>query len=114
MKIELQMRSLDRMSGLRGYVEQELKELQQGLSIECARVVLEQAREKSPACRASVWLVVPGPDLHAMASDHTPRAAWRKVQIELKRQIRERKAHRMLRLKGNLQLRGNPRGLTGA
>jgi ribosome-associated translation inhibitor RaiA len=110
MKIEMKMRSLDRINGLRGCVEQELKDLQRELSIESAHVVLEQEGAKSPSCRASVWLVIPGPDLHAAASDHTILAAWRKVHGELKRQIRERKSHRTLRLKAHLQLCGNPRG----
>ena len=113
MKIEMKMRSLDRINGLRGCVEQELKHLQQELSIECARVVLEQEGTRSPPCRASVWLVIPGPDLHAEASDHTILAAWRKVHGELKRQIRERKSHRSVHLKDQLQSCGNPWGMAG-
>ena len=110
MKIEMKMRSLDRINGLRGCVEQALQDLQRELPIECARVLLEQEGAKSPPCQASVCLVIPGPDLHATASDHTILAAWRKVQTELKRQIRERKSQRLVRLQGNLQLHGNSRG----
>ena len=110
MKIEMKMRSLDRITGLRSFVEQDLHGLQRELPIECAHIVLEQELEKSPRYRAAVLLVVPGPDLHAAASDHTILAAWRKTHAGLMRQIRERKSQRFVRQKINLQVRGSRGG----
>ena len=106
MKIELKMRGLDRTAGLRDFVGQELKDLQRDVSIECARIVLEQKTDEAPACHTSVWLVVPGPDLRAAACDHTILAAWKKTRADLVRQIRDRKSRRITRQKSNLKVRG--------
>jgi hypothetical protein len=40
------------------------------------------------------------------ASDHTLLAAWLKVSRDLKQQIKQRKARKAVRLKGNIHVRG--------
>jgi ribosome-associated translation inhibitor RaiA len=81
-----------------------LKQLQALTNIESAQIVLERQREDTPAFRARVVLVVPGPDFHAEAADFTLIAALRKTVENLKRQIRARQTRRQVRTKSNLQL----------
>lgn len=105
MKLELKTRSLGRIARLRDFVDQQLQDLRQELAITSAQVTLEQDTSRAPAFRATAVLMVPGPDLSAAGCDHTLVAAWLKVANELKRQIRERKARRVVRLKSNLRIR---------
>ena len=67
-------------------------------------MVLERHREDTPAFRAHVVLVVPGPDFHAEAADHTLAAALHKAMENLKRQIRARQTKRRANGKSNLPL----------
>jgi hypothetical protein len=53
---------------------------------------------------------VPGPDVHAAASDHTLLAAWRKLAGNLTKQFQQRTTRQQLRLKD----RGLCRKLAGA
>lgn len=103
MKVTVQhvfVRSTDAVDSL---VEDRILELSRGIEIEEARVRLEHQRESSPAFRARVHLVTPGPDVHAEARDHTLAAAIEKVMAELERRIHGRSARRMRRVKSNLQ-----------
>ena len=85
-------------------VQEQLSFLQKLTNIESAQVVLERQREDTPAFRAHVVLVVPGPDFHADAVDHTLAAALHKAVENLKGQIRVRQSKRRVRGKRNLQL----------
>lgn len=107
MRLEFKIIGLPRVEALRSFVAQELDEAGKEINIERARVVLEQQTETVPACRASVLLVVPGPDIHATGSDHTILAAWLKTRVELERRIKRRKGRRTTRHKSNLQLRAS-------
>ena len=68
-------------------VEEHLNHLQSLTDIEAAQMILERQWEGTPAFRARVVLVVPGPDYHADAVDHTLAAALHKAVENLKRQI---------------------------
>ena len=85
--------------GLDLLIEQSLNALRRLIPISNARVVLEQQRDTSPAYRVFAHLAVPGPDVHAAASDHTLLAAWRKLAENLNQQFQLRRARQQLRLK---------------
>lgn len=70
-------------------IETEIRALEPALRIDEAKVSIER-QETSPPFRISAHLVTPGPDVCADASDHTLRAALRK----LIRNIREKISHR--------------------
>jgi len=103
MKIQFHIRGLSVKAGLRRWLEQPLERLESLISVAAAAVVLEHRRDGAPAFRAFVSLVVPGPDIHAEARDHTLEAAWLKVTAALRKQIEKRKAHQQPRLKGQRQ-----------
>jgi hypothetical protein len=52
-----------------------------------ASVVLEKLRQTQPLFRAEVTLAVPGPDIHAVAYDHSVSAALHKVDQHLRQQV---------------------------
>ena len=85
-------------------LQDHINRLQALTNIESAQVVLERQRDGAPAFRAQVVLVVPGPDYHAAAVDHTLMAAFRKAVENLERQIRARQTQRRIKGKSNLQL----------
>lgn len=85
-------------------VHEHLARLQKLTLIEFAQVILERHRTETPAFRAQMVLVVPGPDFHAEAADHTLAAALHKTVENLMRQIRARQANRRVKGKSNLQL----------
>ena len=66
-------------------------------------MVLEHQREAAPGFSAHVHLAVPGPDIHAAASDHTLEAVWLKVTRNLTKQIERRNARQQLRRKSHRQ-----------
>lgn len=84
--------------------QEHLNHLQSLTDIEAAQVILERQREATPAFRARLVLVVPGPDYHADAVDHTLAAALHKAVENLKRQIMARQTKSRVKVKGNLQL----------
>lgn len=110
----MNMRTTLRYLGLNAHpavnrlVQEQLHLLQTLAKIESAQVLLQRHREGTPAFRARMVLVVPGPDLRAEASDHTLAAALRKTVQHLRRQIRARQANRRLNSKRNLHLRSLP------
>ena len=85
-------------------VQEHLKHLQSLTDIEAAQVFLQRQRESTPAFRARLVLVVPGPDYHAEAVDHTLAAALHKAVENLKRQILARQTKCRVKVKSNLQL----------
>lgn len=104
MTITLRYLGLNAQAAWDRLVREHLAGLQKLTLIESARVVLERRREDTPAFHTQVVLVVPGPDFHADAADHTLTAALRKAVENLKRQIRARQTKRQVRGKSNLQL----------
>ena len=103
MKIQFRIRGLNANASLRAWLEQQLERLHKLIPVSTADVVLEQQRDHAPAFRAFVHLAVPGPDIHAAASDHTLQAVWLKVVKNLTRQIERRKNQQQLRHKGHRQ-----------
>ncbi len=103
MKLTLQhfdIRSTDVLDTL---VEERILGLGPLLQIDEANVRLERHRGASPAFRAQVHLVTPGPDVLAEARDHTIRAAVEKVLAELELKINGRALQRMRRVRGDRQ-----------
>lgn len=74
-----------------------------------AIVRLADQREASPRYQASIFLRVPGPDLHASGCDHTPGVAVRKALQSLEAQLAARAGRRQQRRRSNLQHSGGSR-----
>jgi ribosome-associated translation inhibitor RaiA len=104
MKTSLRYLGLNAQAAWNRLVQEHLSLLQKLANIESAEVVLERKRNGTPAFRARMVLVVPGPDYHAEAADHTLAAALRKAVQNLKRQIQARQTKRRVNGKSNLQL----------
>jgi ribosome-associated translation inhibitor RaiA len=104
MKTSLRYLGLNAQAAWERLVQEHLNLLQELTNLESARVVLERQREDTPAFRAQMVLVVPGPDYRAEAADHTLTAALHKVVENLKRQIRASQTKRRVKDKSNLQL----------
>jgi len=103
--LKIKLNGLRHCGGLELLIADFLRALQASLPISTARVVLEQQRDAAPAFRASAYLAVPGPDIHAEARDHTLLAAWRKLAVNLKQQFQHRARRHELQLKGRRQCR---------
>jgi ribosomal subunit interface protein len=104
MKTTLRCLGLDAPATWLDLVMEQLHLLNSLTDIESAEVILEKQRDNAPACRVRVLLVVPGPDFHAEATDHTLAAALHKAVEDLARQIRARQNKRVERRKSRLQL----------
>lgn len=104
MKTTLRYLGLKAQTAWNGLVREHLELLGRLTNIEAADVVLERQHCGTPAFRARMVLVVPGPDFHAEAVDHTLAAAVRKTVRHLKRQIQARQTRRRLNGKSNLPL----------
>lgn len=104
MRTTLRYLGLNAQAAWNGLVREHLDLLGKLANIESADVVLERQRNGTPAFRARMVLVVPGPDFHAEAVDHTLAAAVRKTVRHLKRQIQARQTRRRLNGKSNLPL----------
>jgi len=72
--------------------------------IEESTVRLADSPESSPRYQASILLRVPGPDIHAIANDHTVRVAVEKALAAVEAQVDERKGRRQRRQRSQLQL----------
>ncbi len=110
MKTTLRYLGLNAQAAWHRLVQEHLNLLQKLAAIESAEVVLERQAWAAPAFRARMVLVVPGPDYHAEAVDHTLAAAVRKTVQNLKRQIQARQTKRRVNGKSNLQLGRIPNG----
>ena len=104
MKPSLRYRGLNPPGAYDHIVQEHVTLLQKLTDIESVDVLLERQREGTPAFRAHVVLVVPGPDYHADTVDHTLTAALHKAVENLKRQILARQTKRRVKGKSNLQL----------
>ena len=98
-KIQFHIRGLNVNAQRRDRLRGPLEQLRRLIPISAAAVVLEHRWDSAPAYRAFALLAVPGPDIHAEASDHTLDAAWLKVIAALRKQIEQRKAKQLARIK---------------
>lgn len=96
----LQVRSTDELDSR---VEERLVGLEPRLRIEQAIVALSHDREGSPAFRARIHVVTPGPDLLVEAADHTLAAALTKAFNDLERSLDARDRSRAWRARSNRQ-----------
>ncbi|MBL9211381.1 MAG: HPF/RaiA family ribosome-associated protein [Opitutaceae bacterium] len=85
-------------------VERRLGVLARTHRIEQATVRLHDEPEASPRFQASVYLRVPGPDIHATSCDHTVAVAVEKALRDVEAQLADRIDRRHLRRKSNLHL----------
>ena len=84
-------------------IESHLVALAERQRIEEAVVRLSDHREGSPRFQASIMIRVPGPDIHAVACDHTLRVAVQKALAAVEEQVVSRQARRRRRLRNELQ-----------
>jgi ribosome-associated translation inhibitor RaiA len=103
MKIQFHIRSVNITATARNSLRESLERLQRLIPISAAAVVLEHRWDSAPAFRAFVLLVVPGPNIHAEARDHTLGVAWLRVRAALRKQIEQRKAKQLARSKSTRQ-----------
>lgn len=83
-------------------IESRLVALAARQRIEEAVVRLNDHPEGSPRYQASILLRVPGPDIHAVACDHTLRVAVQKAMTAVEEQVAARLARRRQRLRRQL------------
>lgn len=111
MNLILHHRQVRRADAVPALVERRLSALSRTHRIEQAIVRLHDEYEASPRFQASVYLRVPGPDIHATGCDHTIRVAVEKALRAAEAQLAARAGRRRQRRKSNLQL--PPVGRTG-
>jgi ribosome-associated translation inhibitor RaiA len=99
MKLTIQHFNLRSTDALDSRVEERILALESQLRIDEAIVELAHHRERSPAFRAHVHLVAPGPDLRAEGEGHTIEAALRQVMAGLRRRLSWRARKRSARLR---------------
>jgi ribosome-associated translation inhibitor RaiA len=113
MKLLLQPGNTRSSATLDFLIESRLIALADRQRIEEAVVRLTDNREGSPRYQASIQLRVPGPDLHAVACDHTLRVAVQKALDSVEGQIAAREGRRRARRRSRLQLSGAARTARG-
>jgi ribosome-associated translation inhibitor RaiA len=84
-------------------IESRLVALAERQHIDEAVVRLNDDREGSPRYQASILIRVPGPDIHAVACDHTLRVAVQKAMVAVEEQVVARQARRRQRLRSQVQ-----------
>jgi ribosome-associated translation inhibitor RaiA len=99
MRIQFHVRGLNISARVRNHLREPLERLRSRIPITNAAVVLEHTWDNAPGFRAFVLLAVPGPDIHAEVREHTLEAAWLKVTGSLRKQIEQRKARQLARIK---------------
>jgi ribosome-associated translation inhibitor RaiA len=90
-------------AALDALIESRLIALADRQRIEEAVVRLTDNRDGSPRFLASIQLRVPGPDLHAVACDHTLRVAVQKALEAVERQVAARAGRRRARRRSRLR-----------
>jgi len=114
MNIHYRICGLNNKGGLEPLIEKDLHDLSQLIPISQAEIVLEKQIEAAPPFVVSALLAVPGPDIHAVACDHTLMAAWQKLLEDLKKQFQRRVKNRDLHTRDREQLHSVDRQRTGA
>jgi ribosome-associated translation inhibitor RaiA len=97
MKMLLQHGNVRPLPAIERLVERRLSALSARQRLEEAIVRLGEERDASPRYRAGVQLRVPGPDIHAAASDHTLRGAVEKALTAAEVQVAARQGRRISR-----------------
>jgi len=103
MILKLKHASIRSTDTLDSWVEKQILGLGGTRQIDEANIELIRQADASPAYKARVHLVTPGPDVFAEARDHTIRAAFQKVMKQLRTTITHRAAKQLQNLKTNLQ-----------
>jgi ribosome-associated translation inhibitor RaiA len=85
-------------------IESRLIALADRQRIEEAVVRLNDHPEGSPRYQASIMIRVPGPDIRAVACDHTLRVAVQKALDAVEGQVVARQGRRLARRRSQLQL----------
>jgi len=103
MRLNLQHLNTRSLDALDTWVERQIFDLARMRQIEEANVRLIRLDNVSPAYQVNVHLVTPGPDVFAVARDHTLCAAFAKVMTQLRGIVARRTTKRLQRVKSNLK-----------
>jgi ribosome-associated translation inhibitor RaiA len=95
-------------------VEEELLRLVPRICVEEAVVALGCSRDRSPAYRAVIRIVTPGPDLEVEGHDHTAPAAFRQALSDLDRQLARRSRNRVWQRRSQRQQSRRLRGASAS
>ncbi|MCU0786301.1 MAG: hypothetical protein MUF81_20095 [Verrucomicrobia bacterium] len=102
MRLNVQHLKIRSPHRLGDWVERQILALGAGWQSDEANIRLERRPEISPAHEVPVHLVTRGTDVIAGSRDHTMRAAFAKVMVQLRDQIGSRIVRRLQRLKSKL------------
>jgi ribosome-associated translation inhibitor RaiA len=94
MKMTIQHFGIRSTDQLDSWMEAQIFLLEPDLQIDEANIRVARQQDKSPAYRAHIHLVTPGPDVLAESHDHTLRAAFLKAISGLRGRITHRHAKR--------------------
>lgn len=100
MEMEFLILGMNSDDALRNRLALDLQALTRLVPIEHAHISLERQHAATPPFQAAVMLVVPGPDIHVAARDHTWPAAWQKVLARLRERIEQRRSRLAQRSSG--------------
>ena len=114
MKLNLKHVSLRSTHALDSWVEKQILALGEARQIDEVNIELSHHAEESPAYEARVHLVTPGPDLFEDARDHTIRAAFEKVMVQLRKGIANRAAKPAERARTRRSAPAHGRGRTSS
>lgn len=103
MKLTLCHHNIRSIHEVDSLVEERILKLADRVQIDEARVRLEYHWELSPAYRATIHIVTPGPDLQAEGYDHTIRAAIGKALADLEVRLYHREHRPLWRLQSKRQ-----------
>ena len=110
MKLNLKHVGIRSTNALDTWVEKQILVLGEARQIDEANLELAHHAEESPAYAVRVHLVTPGPDLFEEARDHTIRAAFEKVMVQLRKGIATRAAKPAARARTRLSAPAHGRG----
>lgn len=104
MKVPLHFRGFNIRPAWRYLVEYHVESLMELVAISKVEVILDRQRQTRPPYRLQIALAIPGPDIHATATDHTFQAALLKVVKRIRVQILGRITKRRVRNRPIAQL----------
>jgi len=99
MEIDFLILGMDSDDDLRRRMASDLLALTHLVPVQHAHISLERQHAATPPFQAAAMLVVPGPDIHVAARDHTWHAAWQKLLERLREQIELRQSRQTKRKK---------------
>ena len=97
MEIDFLILGMNLDDDLRKRMASDLLALTHLVPVQHAHISLERQHEATPPYQAAAMLVVPGPDIHVAARDHTWPAAWQKILERLREQIELRRSRQVKR-----------------